>query len=152
MSHQNLTQNRQTIALSNVFCLMAEDFYHYFAHRALHYGPLYKKIHKLHHEFSAPFGLAAEYAHPIETLTLGIGFFVGPAILLACGVEMHVLTMAIWLAVRLIAVVDVHSGYDFPWSLRNFLPCWGGSDFHDYHHMAFVGMFRISFASVGSRI
>jgi methylsterol monooxygenase len=36
-----------------------EDFFHYWAHRALHWGPLYKNIHKLHHEFSAPFGLAA---------------------------------------------------------------------------------------------
>jgi methylsterol monooxygenase len=32
--------------------------------RAMHaYTPLYKRVHKLHHEFSAPFGLAAEYAH-----------------------------------------------------------------------------------------
>lgn len=43
------------------------------AHRALHWGPLYKRIHKLHHTYSAPFGLAAEYAHPLEILILGTG-------------------------------------------------------------------------------
>ncbi len=43
------------IALFFVF----EDMFHYFAHRALHYGPLYKNIHKMHHEFSAPFGLVS---------------------------------------------------------------------------------------------
>lgn len=43
-----------------------EDTWHYFAHRALHWGPLYKAIHKIHHQYSAPFGMAAEYASPIE--------------------------------------------------------------------------------------
>ncbi|KAJ3034890.1 C-4 sterol methyl oxidase [Rhizophlyctis rosea] len=135
----------QRITLSCIFFTIAEDTYHYFAHRLLHYGSLYKKFHKLHHEYSAPFGLAAEYAHPFEVLFTGMAFFVGPAILLLAGADMHVVTMAIWLAVRLVLVVDTHSGYDFPWSLRNFLPFWGGSDFHDYHHMAFVGNYSSTF-------
>ena len=43
-----------------------EDAWHYFAHRALHWPMLYKSIHKIHHQYSAPFGMAAEYASPIE--------------------------------------------------------------------------------------
>jgi len=128
-----------TMAVSCLFCMIAEDTYHYFAHRLLHWGVLYKRIHKLHHEYSAPFGIAAEYAHPVEVVFTGLGFFVGPALLLLAGVEMHVITMAAWLALRLVLVVDVHSGYDFPWALRHWLPFWGGADFHDYHHMAFIG-------------
>ena len=31
------------------------------------------------------------------------------------GVDVHVVTMAVWLAVRLVETVDVHAGYDFPW-------------------------------------
>ncbi|KAJ3278479.1 C-4 sterol methyl oxidase [Borealophlyctis nickersoniae] len=134
-----------TIAASCAFCLVCEDTYHYFAHRLLHYGSLYKNIHKLHHEYSAPFGIAAEYAHPLEVLITGQGFFIGPALLLLMGIDMHVITMAAWLAVRLICVVDVHSGYDFPWALRKILPFWGGADFHDYHHMAFVGNYSSTF-------
>ncbi|TPX66727.1 hypothetical protein SpCBS45565_g04268 [Spizellomyces sp. 'palustris'] len=134
-----------TIALSCLFCLAVEDCYHYFAHRLMHHGPFYKYIHKLHHEFQAPFGIAAEYAHPIEVLVVGQGFFLGPVALLAMGVDMHVLTMAVWLAVRLIETVDVHAGYDFPWSIHKILPFWGGADFHDYHHMAFVGNYSSSF-------
>jgi methylsterol monooxygenase len=38
----------------------------------MHHGALYRRIHKQHHEFKAPFALAALYAHPIE-------FFVCPA-------------------------------------------------------------------------
>ena len=58
-------------------------------------------IHKQHHKFAAPFGLAAEYAHPVETVVLGVGFFLGP-LFLCLFQELHVFTMAIWLAVRLI--------------------------------------------------
>ncbi|KAJ3185772.1 C-4 sterol methyl oxidase [Gaertneriomyces sp. JEL0708] len=134
-----------TVVLSCIFCLIVEDAYHYWVHRAMHYGALYKYIHKMHHEYSAPFGIAAEYAHPIEVLVLGQGFFLGPAILLAAGVDVHVITMAWWMGLRLFETVDVHCGYDFPWSVHNWMPFWGGSDFHDYHHMAFVSNFSSSF-------
>jgi sterol desaturase/sphingolipid hydroxylase (fatty acid hydroxylase superfamily) len=30
-------------------------------------------------------------------------------------------------------------------SLHQFLPFWAGADFHDYHHMAFVGNYSSSF-------
>jgi methylsterol monooxygenase len=103
------------MVVANIFFLFMEDFYQYFAHRLLHYGILYKKIHKLHHEFSAPFGIAAQYAHPAETLILGLGFFLGPFLWVYYFADLHVITMAVWLAIRLLQVVDSHSGYDFPW-------------------------------------
>ena len=68
-----------------------EDFWHYTVHQLMHHryaflvslsstrlsltlsrlpnprsSSLYKYVHKVHHTYSAPFGLAAEYAHPIE--------------------------------------------------------------------------------------
>ncbi|EGF79958.1 hypothetical protein BATDEDRAFT_19828 [Batrachochytrium dendrobatidis JAM81] len=130
---------------TSLFFLFMEDFYQYFAHRLLHWGILYKNIHKLHHEFSAPFGIASEYAHPMETLILGLGFFLGPLVWVLTFHDLHVISLAVWLAVRLIQVVDSHSGYDFPWSLRHIFPFWAGADFHDYHHMAFVGNYSSSF-------
>ncbi|TPX54413.1 hypothetical protein PhCBS80983_g05938 [Powellomyces hirtus] len=134
-----------TIALSCLFCLAVEDCYHYFVHRLMHHRLLYKHVHKVHHEFSAPFGIAAEYAHPIETVVLGQGFFLGPVMLLMMGVDVHVVTMAIWLAVRLIETVDVHAGYDFPWALHHWLPFLGGPAFHDHHHETFKGNYSSSF-------
>ncbi|KAL2919025.1 C-4 sterol methyl oxidase [Polyrhizophydium stewartii] len=133
------------IAASTFFFMFMEDFYQYFVHRLMHWGILYKAIHKQHHEFSAPFGIASEYAHPLETLFLGLGFFLGPLIWVLVLRDLHIISVAIWLAVRLIQVVDAHSGYDFPWALRHILPFWAGADFHDYHHMAFVGNYSSSF-------
>jgi methylsterol monooxygenase len=98
----------------------------------------------VHHEFSAPFGLASQYAHPLEILILGLGFFVGPFVWLSVR-PLHVITMFGWMTVRLLQVVESHSGYEFPWSLRKMVPFWAGADFHDYHHMAFVGNYASSF-------
>ncbi|KAG0147467.1 hypothetical protein CROQUDRAFT_656029 [Cronartium quercuum f. sp. fusiforme G11] len=135
-----------TMAYQIAIFFVFEDCFHYWAHRALHQGQLYKKIHKLHHEFSAPFGLAAEYAHPLEILILGMGTIAGPLLwcLFTKG-NLHVMTMYIWIILRLFQAVDAHSGYDFPWSLRHIVPFWSGADHHDYHHEKFVGCYSTSF-------
>jgi methylsterol monooxygenase len=135
-----------TMAYQIAIFFVMEDAWHYGAHRFLHIKALYKHIHKLHHEFSAPFGLAAEYAHPIEILVLGMGTVGGPLLWCwASGGNMHILTMYIWITLRLFQAVDAHSGYDFPWSLNKFLPFWAGADHHDYHHQAFNNCFSTSF-------
>lgn len=121
-------------------CIVVEDFYFYWIHRALHWGWLYQKIHKVHHEHTAPFGIAAEYAHPVETAILGLGTILGP--LLFCN---HLLTLWAWLIVRLFQTIEVHSGYNFPWSLNRYVPLWGGAVFHDYHHEVFLGNYASTF-------
>lgn len=116
-----------------LFCLMCEDTWHYWAHRLLHHKSLYGPIHKLHHQFNVPFGLAAEYAHPIETLTLGVGFFL--PLPFVCN---HLFVFWCWLAVRMVQTTDVHSGFDFPWlNPLYLLPFYGGVRFHDFHHSYF---------------
>ena len=51
-----------------VGCLILEDTWHYWVHQLLHHRSIYKYVHKVHHHFQAPFGMVAEYAHPIETV------------------------------------------------------------------------------------
>jgi methylsterol monooxygenase len=99
----------------------------------------------MHHEFSAPIGLAAEYAHPMEVMILAQGTISGPFLYCLFRNDLHIITVYIWVTLRLFQAVDAHSGYDFPWSLRHFLPFWAGADHHDFHHMAFVNCYSTSF-------
>ncbi|KAI9462607.1 hypothetical protein F5148DRAFT_1276568 [Russula earlei] len=118
---------------------------HYFSHQLLHTPLLYKYIHQFHHKYSAPFGLAAEYAHPLEVMILGTGTIVGPLLYCWFKPNLHIITVYIWITLRLFQAIDAHSGYDFPWSLQHIVPFWSGAEHHDFHHMAFVNNFSTSF-------
>lgn len=134
-----------TMALQIAVFFVMEDAGHYWLHRALHWGPLYKNIHKIHHQYSAPFGLAAEYASPIEVMLLGIPTIGSPILWCAITGNLHILTMYAWIVLRLFQAIDAHSGYEFPWSLHHFLPGWGGAQWHDVHHEKFIGNYSSSF-------
>jgi len=123
------------IVLANlVGFILIEEVLFYYSHRALHYGPIYPYIHKIHHQFKAPFGPAAEYAHPIELIFSNIlPLMAGPLIL-----RPHVLVSWLWYGIGIIGTISHHSGYKFPFLV-------GGLDplFHDYHHYSFVCNFGL---------
>lgn len=124
-----------------LFCLMCEDTWHYWAHRALHHKSIYGRIHKGHHTFNIPFGLAAEYAHPVETIVLGVGFFI--PLPFVCN---HLFVFWCWLATRMLQTTDVHSGFYFPWINPLYLiPFYGGVRFHDFHHSYFNANYASTF-------
>ncbi|KAI6650847.1 Methylsterol monooxygenase 1 [Oopsacas minuta] len=127
------------LCLKSFVCLLIEDSWHYFFHRFLLHGALYKQVHKIHHNFHAPFGLAAEYAHPVEIILLSGGFFLG--IVLFCD---HLIFMWVWMCLRLLVVVDAHTGYNH-WQPLHILPFYGGAHFHDFHHRTFDGNFASTF-------
>lgn len=132
-----------TIALHIVFFVLVEDLVFYIGHRLLHLPYLYKNIHSVHHEHAAPFGLAAEYAHPIEVIFLGTATIAGPMI-----IGPHLFTLYLYLTLRAIQTVECHSGYDFPWSLNRWFPLYGGADFHDHHHRIHSGNYSSMFTWV----
>ncbi|KAG5598584.1 hypothetical protein H5410_029954 [Solanum commersonii] len=145
---------RKVVSTHVLFYFILEDFVFYWGHRVLHTKWLYKHVHSVHHEYvnylnsssftfspmkvttsvcytryATPFGLTSEYAHPAEILFLGFATVIGPAI-----TGPHLITLYLWISLRILETVEAHSGYHFPWSPSNFLPLYGGSDFHDYHH------------------
>ncbi|EAZ16865.1 hypothetical protein OsJ_32341 [Oryza sativa Japonica Group] len=121
---------------------LVEDYLNYWIHRLLHGEWGYEKIHRVHHEFTAPIGFAAPYAHWAEVLILGIPSFVGPA--LAPG---HMITFWLWIVLRQMEAIETHSGFDFPFNLTKYIPFYGGAEYHDYHH--YVGrQSQSNFASV----
>ncbi|KAH7856623.1 hypothetical protein Vadar_003619 [Vaccinium darrowii] len=119
-----------------------EDYTNYWMHRFLHCKWGYEKIHWVHHEYTAPIGYAAPYAHWLEVLLLGIPSFLGPAT--APG---HMITFWLWIALRHIESIETHSGYDLPWTPTKFIPFYGGAEYHDYHHYV-GGQSQSNFASV----
>ncbi|XP_031267009.1 methylsterol monooxygenase 1-1-like [Pistacia vera] len=121
---------------------MVEDYTNYWIHRFLHGKWGYEKIHRVHHEYSAPISYAAPYAHWAEVLILGIPSFLGPAV-----VPGHMITFWLWIALRQIEAIETHSGYDFPWTPTKYIPFYGGADYHDYHHYV-GGQSQSNFASV----
>ncbi|KAL4943988.1 hypothetical protein BDV06DRAFT_188576 [Aspergillus oleicola] len=133
------------IAAQIALFFIVEDTYHYWLHRAFHWGPLYRSIHRVHHQYAAPFGLTAEYASPAETFLLGLGTITPPLVLGYVTGNVHLITVLVWMALRQLQAIDSHSGYDFPWSLRRLIPFWGGADWHDDHHRYFRGNYSSSF-------
>ena len=83
------------------------DVWFYWTHRLLHWGPLYRHVHKMHHRFKAPTAIAAVYAHPVEFL-LGntAGVILGPLLTNA-----HPYTAYAWVGLCLCTTCASHSGY-----------------------------------------
>lgn len=128
------------VVLQVITCFVIEDFGNYWIHRWLHTPWLYRHIHYWHHQWSAPFSLAATDAHPLEVILLGVPTIAGPVLL-----SSHLFTTLVWMMLRQYEAIDIHSGYEFRWNLNCYLPFYGGTEHHDYHHYLYSGNYASIF-------
>ncbi|KAF0718002.1 Aste57867_1966 [Aphanomyces stellatus] len=132
-----------TIVCEFALFMVCEDCLFYWSHRFLHWKKVYKYVHKVHHEYTAPFGLAAIYTHPVEEFLSMMAAMTGPLLF-----GSHIVCLWIWLSFLLLETVESHSGYESPTllGLRYFLPFMSCPLRHDYHHEKLEGNYGSTIA------
>ena len=105
--------------------LLIREVPFYYSHVLLHHRLFYKRFHKMHHEWTAPVGLAATYCHPVEHIMSNLFPVALGVMLLKC----HVITSWMWYTYAIVYTITTHSGYHLPWMIS--------SEYHDYHHLKF---------------
>jgi sterol desaturase/sphingolipid hydroxylase (fatty acid hydroxylase superfamily) len=118
-------------ALHVVPFVIIVDAVFFTTHYLLHTPFLYRLVHKVHHSFSAPFALAAVYAHPFEHLLSNVlSISAGPLVM-----GSHAVTVMLWACLAVFNTTGAHSGFALPHIKRE----------HDVHHENFTGNFGAGF-------
>lgn len=95
----------------------------YASHRLLHAPCLFPWVHKMHHAFTAPFAVAAVYAHPLEHLVSNIlSISAGPLVM-----GSHPVSACLWACFCVASTTAAHGGYTFS----------PDGSHHDVHHQRF---------------
>lgn len=120
------------VIIDGLAILLLFDTQYYVWHFIHHkHSQLYRWIHAIHHEYTAPFSWSTQQLSIPELMTVGLWSNQDP-LLLKC----HPLTtwcvtvFSIWMS------VEDHIGYDLPWTLNHLVPfgLLGGAPAHDMHH------------------
>ena len=123
------------VPVSIVAYLFAHDTWFYWTHRAMHWPPLFKRMHAVHHDSRPPTAWAAMSFHPWEALT---GAVVIPALVFL--IPIHVYALGFVLFVMTFMGVTNHMGWElFPkWLVHGKL---GGhlitASHHELHHQKY---------------
>ena len=120
-----------TIALHLVIFVMVEELLFYTVHRTLHAPRLFRRFHRIHHEFRESIGIATHYVHPVE-------HWVGNLMPVFAGVLLvgaHPVTILLWVTLAVANAIHTHAGYALPtmtWAID-----------HDFHHHNIKGSYGV---------
>lgn len=93
---------------SFLLTILIHDAYFYAIHRLMHWGPLYDRVHKVHHTFTNPTPWAAFAFHPLEAfLEFGI------VIILVMVMPIHIIVLLAFVHYMLLMNSLAHLGFEF---------------------------------------
>lgn len=119
------------VMLEIIVHTLVEEVFFYYSHRLFHHPKLYRHIHKIHHEWTAPTSIVSIYAHPLEhVLSNLLPVALGPVFM-----GSHLATAWLWFSLALMSTTVAHSGYH--------LPLFPSPEAHDYHHLKFNNCFGV---------
>jgi sterol desaturase/sphingolipid hydroxylase (fatty acid hydroxylase superfamily) len=124
--------------------ILVHDAYFYWTHRLLHWRPLYRLAHHVHHRSTSPSPWAAYAFHPLEALVQA-----GVYVLLLFMVPMHPLALMLFLVYMIVRNVVGHLGYEiWPASFARYpLTRWHLTvTHHDLHHRHGKGNYGLYFS------
>lgn len=119
------------VMLEIIVHTLVEEVFFYYTHRLFHHPKLYRHIHKIHHEWTAPTSIVSIYAHPLEHVVSNLlPVALGPVFM-----GSHLATAWLWFSLALMSTTVAHSGYH--------LPLFPSPEAHDYHHLKFNNCFGV---------
>lgn len=117
---------------SILLMILMHDTYFYWTHRAMHWKPLFKAVHKIHHLSTNPTPFAAYAFHPLEAV-----IEIGIVPLIALTIPYHGTALTLFSLYSLLLNVTGHLGFElFPNGFAsNKLFKWHNtSTHHNMHH------------------
>ena len=102
----SLPTNRD-ICLHILGFAVLDEILFYLSHRLAHHRSLYRHVHKIHHEWTAPLALASDYCHPLEHLLVNVLPNIAYAAILGCDPFSYL----IWWLLGYLGSQTNHSGY-----------------------------------------
>ena len=132
-----------TIAAGTAACLLLHDAFYYWAHRAMHWRPVFRAFHAGHHKHPEPSPFAGFAFDPLEALLTG--WFL-PALVFVIPVEVHVAVVVLMLTT--VTGTLNHGGWEV-WPRRWVEGAFGRwlviPSHHSQHHTRFACNFGLYF-------
>lgn len=108
---------------------LLDDLYQYWAHRAMHeVKPLFRLVHRVHHQAKEPFPLDYLYVHPLENAIGSLGVLL---VMLVLG-TLEVRTFYLWVLAKNLHLAALHSGLRS--SGFRLVPLLSYTEHHERHH------------------
>ena len=129
--------------LSLVWMVLLHDAYFYWIHRFMHWKPIYRHVHLVHHRSTNPSPWTAYAFHPVEAaLEAGI------IVLIAFTLPVHIVAIILFAVFQIAYNVYGHLGFElYPQGFhKSALGRWVNTSVsHNQHHSRFSGNYGLYF-------